>query len=81
MNTGLGLITSQKLDDKEEIPEGYERSDVQKYLYSSLFGKDDAVIKYNHASASDSLLINGNYNISGSGGLLYNINVSGRQKN
>lgn len=80
MNTGLGLITSQKLDDKEEIPEGYERSDVQKYLYSSLFGKDDAVIKYNHASASDSLLINGNYNISGSGSLLYNINVSGRQK-
>ena len=80
LNTGLGLITSQKLDDKEEIPEGYERSDVQKYLYSSLFGKDDAVIKYDHVSASNSLSINGNYNISGSGSLLYNINVSGRQK-
>lgn len=79
-NTGLGLITSQNLSDKEEIPEGYERSDVQKYIYSSLFGSDDAVTKYDYVSKSESLSLNGNYNFSGSGTLFYNINVSGRQK-
>ncbi|MGN0601700.1 MAG: YfhO family protein [Oscillospiraceae bacterium] len=77
---GLGLITANNLSDKTEIPAELERSDVQQYLFSSLYNDNQLVNKYQFSSLSDTLYYEDGYHISGTGSLYYNIHVSGKQK-
>ena len=76
---GLGIVTSNDLSDKEEIPAELERSEVQQYIYSSLFNDNQLVYKYLYENKSESLNINNEYSFSGTGSLNYNIYIDGKQ--
>lgn len=76
---GLGIVTSKNLSQNQEIPENLERSDIQQYIYSSLFDDRQLIQKYNYSSTDSGVQVNGNYNFTGSGNITYNIYVSGRQ--
>lgn len=80
LNTGLGLVTTANLESKEEIPESYERFDVQQYLSMSLFGRNDMLTKYSNSYVDEQIYNNGRYYFNGAEQISYNINVSGRQK-
>lgn len=78
--SGLGIVTSRDLSDKEEIPEELERAEVQQYIYSSLYNDNTIVQRYNPEYTSDELVMTGEYDLSGSGYLYYNCYVQDRQE-
>lgn len=82
LKAGLGLITSNDLSDKEEIPSKLERSEVQQYVYSALFDSNDVITKYDYIEKSDMLNIDkgDKYVFSGTGGIHYSVYIDGRQK-
>lgn len=82
LKAGLGLITSKDLSDKQEIPEVLERSQVQQYLYSSLFDNNEVVTKYAYMNKSDTVNIDESdkYTISGTGNINYTVYINGKQK-
>lgn len=79
-NTGLGLITSQDLSGCEEIPENLQRAEVQKYLYKNLFGKTDAITKYDSTYSDINYTSGDRYNFNNGTTITYDIYVDGHQR-
>ncbi|MGN1134487.1 MAG: YfhO family protein, partial [Oscillospiraceae bacterium] len=76
---GLGIITSKDLSQNTEIPESYDRTVVQQYLYNSLFEEQPIVTKYQPDVEFDNFS-GGKYHFTPMQEINYNINVEGKQR-
>ncbi len=75
----LGIVTSKDISNNAEIPEIYDRTVVQQYIYNSLFDDNALVTKYN----PDTELNNfngGKYHFNPMEELSYTIKVEGKQR-
>lgn len=79
---GLGLLTDKDLKDCEIIPPTLTRTQVQEYVYSSIFGDDEKLITPYNIDENESTSIefsNGKFNINPNSKVVYNFYVEGKQ--